>query len=429
MRNSQFTKESDKLLKTCAIIGLLAVSFLILWLQVNPDRSSMGYLPLLTLPWGIAIVVLGAWASAPVKGLWVPIGIGLILRLMLLGQDPLLSDDLYRYLWEGMVLNHGENPLLKSPDLLSAFDPTLHQSVNHSHLASIYPPFALRWFQLVDVLGGQLAVIQTLTTAADGLILWGIGLILKQSKQPLWPLWIYALHPLAVLESGWSSHIDIVALCFAVWGLWAVNRHQKVLSFWLCAMGGFTKLFPLLWAPRLFRALTPAQRSVSLLLTVGSALFLAWPVLSTDSTSLNSLKTFSEHWEFNGFLYPALSVFLGTSTRPVLYGIAALLGLLVYWRTQTVPQLWFGFALIFLATSPTVHPWYGLWLLVPACILQRRGAMLACVFMMNAYAVLLGLSETTGTWDPPPWLWWATWIPVLGALSLDTSLWRPVKNP
>ena len=29
----------------------------------------------------------------------------------------------------------------------------------------------------------------------------------------------------------------------------------------------------------------------------------------------------------------------------------------------------------------------------------------------------LGLSEITGTWDAPPWLWWATWLPVLGALS------------
>src|SRR5256885_2445006 len=50
-------------------------------------------------------------AAAPVRiGLIIVLGIALAMRLLLVGEEPFLSTDLYRYIWDGRVQAAGINP-------------------------------------------------------------------------------------------------------------------------------------------------------------------------------------------------------------------------------------------------------------------------------------------------------------------------------
>jgi len=87
------------------------------------------------------------------------IAVGAALRAIMLPTTPILETDFYRYLWDGAVVVHGQNPYAHSPQqVLSSTGanqqiPTeLHQlagqsgptfqRINHPHLRTIYPPVA-----------------------------------------------------------------------------------------------------------------------------------------------------------------------------------------------------------------------------------------------------------------------------------------------
>src|SRR5437867_3983262 len=73
-------------------------------------------------------------------------------RLALLPVPPALSDDIYRYVWEGRVAAEGMDPYHLSPRdtaLAALRDPAVYPRINHPELATIYPPVAIAGFALV----------------------------------------------------------------------------------------------------------------------------------------------------------------------------------------------------------------------------------------------------------------------------------------
>ncbi|QEM67638.1 hypothetical protein FO488_05380 [Geobacter sp. FeAm09] len=77
---------------------------------------------------------------------WSPpviLAVALALRLMFLFAPPQLSDDCYRYLWDGSSLLHGINPYAAAPTAVSP-PPELaavHARINHPDYITIYPPW------------------------------------------------------------------------------------------------------------------------------------------------------------------------------------------------------------------------------------------------------------------------------------------------
>ncbi len=69
-------------------------------------------------------------------------------RITLFTAEPSLSDDIYRYLWDGKVQSNGLNPYLYPPDAeeLEFLRDEYHEGVNHKDIKTIYPPFAQVFF-------------------------------------------------------------------------------------------------------------------------------------------------------------------------------------------------------------------------------------------------------------------------------------------
>ena len=104
---------------------------------------------------------------------------GALLRATLLWRQPDLSDDVYRYLWDGRVARAGISPYADTPDdpALSNVDPALRARVAHRDMRTVYPPAAQAVFRALGG-GGNLFLLKSFLAAADLAIvalLWSSG--------------------------------------------------------------------------------------------------------------------------------------------------------------------------------------------------------------------------------------------------------------
>ncbi len=138
----------------------------------------------------------------------------------LLGAPPSLSDDVYRYLWEGRVWAEGYSPYSLSPQstTLAPLRDEIWARVNHRDLASIYPPIAQGLFALFHFLGGQILwpkLLALLTLVAATLM---STRVCDDARAPL----MLGLNPLLLAEGPLAGHLDLIvglALCMAFWAL------------------------------------------------------------------------------------------------------------------------------------------------------------------------------------------------------------------
>lgn len=371
----------------------------------------------------------GAWVVAltprfPIATLMVVGACALLVRAPLVGAPPLLSDDLYRYLWEGMVLNRGLDPFATAPAALPGIDDALRAQVAHPEISSIYPPLALWWFRGLALFGTPSAA-----QAAAALCDVALAVAIAAVAGPRMGL-LYALHPLPALESAVGGHLEIPAILLTVCAVLLARRSRPVEAFVIAAAGMLVKLFPLLLLPSLATLLPREHR----MRTIGAAALLAvlaaFPLVTISPVLLAGWSTYTSTWEFNGFAFRLVEPIFGLAARPFLVacGLQAIL-LAMAIRPRDPVRVWFVAGTAFVLLSPTVHPWYVLWALVPDLLVGRRRWAAAGLPMLASYLVLATFDPATGSWTEPPWLWWVTWPPALLLLAIGSGSARNDPRP
>ena len=210
------------------------------------------------------------------KPLWSPaviLAVALLLRLFFLFAPPQLSDDIYRYLWDGGNLLRGTNPYAAAPATITP-PPELkavHGKINHPDYFTIYPPAAQLVFAGGAALGGTVGGLKALLALLDLGLCALLVLLLKRLGLPAWRAVLYAWNPLPVLEIAGSGHVDGAGLAMLIGSICllvpdrqsaagtAPRQWPYLLSGSLLACAGLVKLFPLVLAPVLF-LLVPAGR-------------------------------------------------------------------------------------------------------------------------------------------------------------------------
>jgi alpha-1,6-mannosyltransferase len=90
---------------------------------------------------------------------WLALGVARALRVVLLTAPPILSSDIYRYVWHGRVQAAAINPyryIPADPALAGLRDATVYPRINRADYArTIYPPVAQMVFAVVGRLGGS----------------------------------------------------------------------------------------------------------------------------------------------------------------------------------------------------------------------------------------------------------------------------------
>jgi hypothetical protein len=362
--------------------------------------------------WGTAVCIL----PSPRSGLKKLVLAASLVRVVFLCAEPTLSDDVYRYIWEGFVSIQGGNPYLHPPaapvwDSLGLVD--IRMRVNHPEISAVYPPLTLWIFGILASISAVPLVIQAAMGLADVGVAWMLGRILQRRGRSLAPAWLYALHPLGAVESAGSGHVEAVGVLCLLLAIDAWDRRESGAG-WATA-GALVKFLPAALLPRLWRK-RPWLLALGALVAVVTAL----PFADAGRALFRGLGSYASQWQFNGLVHSIVALALGDWARwfCLLIGIAVVArAIRIHWLPERI-ALWAGGAFVIL--SPTVHPWYLLWAWVPALLCGVRSWTLFATMMPLSYLVFLTYDPVTRAWEEQWWLPMLTTLPFLVALSWES---------
>lgn len=373
---------------------------------------------------------------------WLIIAIALLIRVPFLIRPSELSDDIHRYLWDGLRLLSGHNPYALAPaDVTSASATltTIKNSVNHPHLVTIYGPAAQLFFALAALLGGTVTGFKIALVLVDlgcCLLLWNL---LRRLRMPPWKSVLYAWHPLPVLEIAGSGHIDGVGIFFLIAALLAVVNDDEPAGktrfawtaglFLACAV--LVKLWPALLLPGFLLLRTHHQRLFCIAFIL-SAFALILPFLPEIGNGLHTLRVYTANWEFNSFSFQTLRHLSGSApvARMLMGALFVSTAIWLYRRLhrflQTSPgpervpallETFYALALLHLLLTPTLHPWYALCLVWLLPFAAGVCGLIVSWSPLLAYQVLI-TSFLVGQWQEDELTAFLTWLGPVAALGL-----------
>jgi hypothetical protein len=186
----------------------------------------------LTIPAGLLTIAATAQAerTPTTRALWLILGVAIGLRAYVLLFDPLLSSDIYRYVWDGKVQATGINPyryVPADPALASLRDGTIFPHINRATTAvTIYPPVAQFFFLIVTRIGENVTVMRLALVGCEAVTVAIIALFLRRMNRPVTRVVAYLWHPLPLWEIASSGHVDALMLALMLLGLWiALSGH------------------------------------------------------------------------------------------------------------------------------------------------------------------------------------------------------------
>jgi len=191
------------------------------------------------------------------RALWLIIAVALLLRGVLLFTEPLLSDDVYRYVWDGMVQAHGINPyryVPADPALASMRDAAIYPHINRADYAvTIYPPIAQMFFLTVTRVGENVTTMKAALLLCEGATATVILLLLRRLGRPATRLVAYAWHPLPMWQIANSGHVDALMTALMMLGIWLAVSDRPVRGAATAMLGALSKPFAALALPPLWR--------------------------------------------------------------------------------------------------------------------------------------------------------------------------------
>ncbi len=303
--------------------------------------------------------------------------LGLLARGLTFFTLPLLSDDIYRFLWDGYLTNAGIHPFAELPEShlnksIPGISEQLFERLNSKEYFSIYPPinqglfwlsvqFSTSWLVATNVLRICLLMAEI-----------GTYHLLRRSDSSVSRLSLYWLNPLIIIEGLGNLHMEILVIFFLAWGLRALS-HQRHFQVGLAlALAAGTKLVPVILAPyMLFRGFYQ-RRLLTVLVFVAAFVVTLLPLFSPAFITgmQSSLDLYFRRFEFNASIY-FLARWMGYGWRgyneiahigPLLGGLSflsiwtlSLVGVFKNWTPGTTMLYAFSIYLLF---ATTVHPWY-----------------------------------------------------------------------
>lgn len=369
------------------LLGLVGMLVLLYLNAYQVDRSEFPKLiGLFTLLFGCY-----AWSVSKVVNVanyYVAIAGAFLLRLILLPAIPWLSDDVFRFIWDGRLLAQSVDPFAHTPqwfmnhpevlNKLNGIDKSLFAHLNSREYYTVYPPFCQGLFALAGWLFpynelGAIITLRTLMIISEALTIYFMDRLRRFYQQPYWVVLLYALNPLVIMELTGNLHFEGFMITFLLGAFWLfLNKRPKSGAF-LFSGAVLTKLLPLIFLPGFLRRLgwlsTLITGLFSLLLLLLGMLLISSPDQLWNMAE--SLDLYFQTFEFNASFYYILR-WIGfqwagynmiSTIGPLLAGITALL-IFTYaaierqptW--QNSPKAIILALTIYLGLATTVHPWY-----------------------------------------------------------------------
>ncbi|KAB2877858.1 DUF2029 domain-containing protein [bacterium] len=384
-----------------------------------------------------------------------------VFRVTFLFSEPVLSDDIYRYVWDGKVSNEGINPYRYAPDsdnLKGIRDEVIYPKVNHKSVHTIYPPLLQYLFQFVTLIYPGVFMMKLALLFFDIGIMAMIFFILKFLDRSLGWIIVYAWNPLVIVEFSGSGHADVIAIFLLLVALYLALKARSIWAGAILALSFLAKFVSLIVLPFFedvrsrWKTVAISTLSVVLIIVTGYI-----PFLDAADHVNRGLSEYAANWEFNSSWYslvyhyiqdffgiPASAeTFMGFETNNkartvtkfilVCAGCSIFAGLFIHhirksYEEQKENILWTSFFLIAAMTllSPTLHPWYVIWVIPFLCFFPNPAWILFTGLVFLSYSILKEY-HLTGVWheDLNIRLW--EYVPFY-VLLFTRFLWLTIKR-
>jgi hypothetical protein len=374
----------------------------------------------------------------------------ILFRLLFLFAIPNLSQDFYRFIWDGQMLLEGFNPYLYTPDVIINQGETkiplaqeLHNgmgALSSSHFTN-YPPLNQLCFVIGNLFPGHSILssvigMRLLIIAADiGTLYFGKKL-LEALKLPSNRIFWYILNPFIIIELTGNLHFEGVMIFFLVWSLYLLHKGYWKWAAVVFACSVSVKLIPLMFLPLFFWWFTSTklsnqdrspQKWISYTEPKGLSAFAGMTKLSVFYTivgitliafflpffSMAFVENYSKtvglwfnNFEFNASIYYVLRAigyaitgcneigFIGKILP--LISILVILGFSVFKKNNSIPKLSTSILLVFtiyLFLSTTVHPWYIATLVMLCIFTNYKYPLVWSLVIIVSYLSYLGIGS------------------------------------
>jgi len=350
-------------------------------------------------------------------GLWLILATAVLFRLTLWSLAPTLSEDLYRYRWDGRVQLAGWNPYAISPN-----DPRLNDlrepDVRHfaaPELPAIYPPLAELTFREAARYLPTPQLFKSVTAGADLLTLFLLAAWLRRIGARNYQLAIYAWNPLVIVEFAGSGHSDALALALLV-GALVIIRSRPRESTLVLAGAALLKSFPVMLIPLWLRWHGWPKRVRAWGEGVAAAAFAAlcaWPYRSALRQIPVTMAYFESRWQNNNAsLYALLRAASGSHEIAAGIGVGITVGLACWVAMRQMEPARAAYMIIgaILMFTPNAYSWYFTWMVPLLCLFPNPAWLLLTVLQFLSYHVLIDY-RVFGTFEFQPTYVFLTYAP------------------
>jgi hypothetical protein len=402
----------------------------------------------------LLVLMLLAWRAVGTAGpaaFRVMLVAAVAFRLIAAAGPASLSDDVYRYVWDGRVQAAGHHPYRYAPadPLRQALrDASIYPRINHPEIPTIYPPLAELVFAALAFARAGVTGFKVAFALFDVGVVFALLALLKQLGLPRHRVVLYAWNPLAVVEVAGSGHVEPLGILLVVLGLaWIAERKALRAG---ASLGGAiqAKFLPLI----LVFGFVRRMKIGGVLAMLAMVAVTVAPYAGRGPWLPPGLVAYARHWEHGAVLFAGVraffesvdaaphvksiiswaqsrwggaetgvwdvlyrSVWPGELARITVAVIALAWAAIQAFRRQPSAaheaRLVLGGAVLL---SPTLHPWYVLWLL-PLAAAEAAGGWL----LLGA---LVPLQYLAGGNDVPWWIRLTILLPALAWMTRDALI-------
>ena len=354
-----------------------------------------------------AIYLVAAWivfrARPSNATLLIIIAFAVLFRLSILFAPPYLSDDIYRYVWDGRVQAAGINPyryIPAAPELAHLRDDVIYPKINRRDWAhTIYPPAAQAVFFLTTRISESVVWMKATMLIFELVTIWAVAQLLTLLGRPRQLLLLYAWHPLVIWEFAGSGHVDAISIGFIALAFLAWQKKSNLGAGVMLACATLAKLFPVVLLPAMLKR--GRWRIAFFFVTTIIVAYLAYLSVGPRAV-IGSVPGYTQERGFiSGQQFYALSLvhkLLGVELSGIVYMITTVfvMGALALWvlsraarNEDTLKNA------MVLATATTVlfaphFSWYFCWLVYFLCFTPRLAIFYLTIASFLLYATWLG---------------------------------------
>lgn len=334
------------------------------------------------------------------------------IRAILLFSEPNLSDDYYRYLWDGNLVTHDINPYLILPseaveEYKTVVDLEIYHKFNSQNYYSVYPPVCQFISSISITLGGSTEyatiILRVFVLMAEIGSLFFLGFLLKFYKKPVYYIMLYGLNPLILLELTVNLHFEAFLIFFMLGSLYFYCKSRYIFSgiFWGLAIS--TKILPIVYLIYLFRK-TELKKAILIsgvaILTLSISFLPFWnfQILSNIGDSLN--KYFG-YFEFNGgipylireigYLYVDYSILFKVMpiVKLIFLGSIVIIASILFFSNKfkaSIEQSIFWTGFFYFLVASILHPWYITFLIPLGILIDRKFILIWSYIIFLSYS-------------------------------------------